>query len=81
MIRTWARAAKFGARKVTSRDGTILELKQDDLGTSFVITKKGEKAETLWTSKLENCHSLALSRDERYVAFICELNGVIVTAL
>jgi len=30
---------------------------------------------------MENCHSLGLSPDENYVAYICELNGVVVTRL
>jgi hypothetical protein len=44
-----------------------------------VITKKGASPETLWTSGMETCHSLALSPDEHSVAFQCETNGVLVT--
>ena len=61
-----------------TRGGTRIELRQQDLGTQFVITPKGSKSEVLWTTDLENCHGLALSPDDKYVAFVCELNGVIV---
>jgi Tol biopolymer transport system component len=77
-VRDWERHARFGPRVVTTRSGTTIELREEDLATRFVITSKGSQPETLWTSSMENCHSLALSPDDRYVAFICELNGVIV---
>jgi Tol biopolymer transport system component len=76
--RDWKRSARFDPRSITTRNGTKLELRQVDLGTQFVVTKKGWQPETRWSTELENCHSLALSPDDRYVAFICEQNGVIV---
>src|SRR6266550_561603 len=68
-VKAWARSNRTGVRKVVAKDGTSIELRQDDLSTRFVITKKGAAPETLWTSGMETCHSLALSPDERYVAF------------
>ena len=81
-VNVWAKGRRWGPRMIETRGGTVVELRQgDDLSTAFIITKKNSSPETLWKSELENCHSLALSPDERHVAFICELNGVIVTAL
>jgi len=80
-VRDWQRSARFEPRRIVARDGTTIELRQEDLGTAFIITKKGGQPETLWTSGMENCHSLALAPDEKSVAYICELNGVLVTGL
>src|SRR5258708_8292037 len=46
----------------------------------LVVTAKGARPETRWTSGLENCHSLFISPDEKHVAFIAELNGTVVMA-
>jgi hypothetical protein len=80
-VRTWEKTASAGPREVVAKDGTKAELLSEGLGTRFVITRKGAAPETLWTTSMENCHSLALSPDGRQVAYICELNGVIVTNL
>ena len=80
-VKAWARVGKTGQRKVVTKDGTSIELRQDNLSSRLVITKKGASPETLWTSGMEACHSLALSPDEHSVAFKCETNGVLVTAL
>ena len=77
-IRAWQETARFDPRRITTRTGVTVELAQEELGTVFRITKKGSKPEVLWSTSLENCHSLALSQDEKLVAFICELNGLIV---
>ncbi len=45
------------------------------------MTSKGREADILWKTGLENCHSLALSPDETLVAFLCELNGLVVFAV
>jgi hypothetical protein len=80
-VRNWQRSARFEPRRIVTRDGTTVELKLEELGTAFIITKKGGQPETLWTSGLENCYGLALTPDEKSVAYICEQNGVLVTRL
>jgi hypothetical protein len=80
-VETWERAGRAGPREVMTGTGTKVELLSEDLGTRFVITAKGSPPETLWRTGLENCHSLALSANEAQVAFLCELNGLIVTNL
>jgi hypothetical protein len=79
--RSWERAGKWAPRKIQARDGTVLELRQEELSTEFLITRKGARPESQWKSGMESCHSLVLSPDENYIAFICELNGVVVTRL
>jgi len=78
-VEKWKKSGTYGARKVVMPDGTTVELRQDELSTKLVVTKRDAKPKTLWTSGFENCHSLALSPDGHYVAYICELNGVVVT--
>jgi hypothetical protein len=80
-VNTWGKGHRWAPRKIETRGGTVVELRQEELSTVFVITRRGQSPQTLWRSGLENCHSLALAPDEKRVAFICETNGVIVTQL
>ncbi len=80
-VREWEKSARFEPRKVVTRDGTTVELRQEELGTAFVIERKGGPSETLWTTGMENCYGLALAPDDRSVAYVCEQNGIVVTAL
>jgi hypothetical protein len=80
-VRSWEKNAKFDPRRITTKTGTVVELDSEGVSTIFRITKRNGKPSVQWKTSLENCHSLALSPDETLVAYICELNGVIVTAL
>jgi len=80
-VRNWAKTRIAGPREVVAKDGTKAQLLSEELGTRLVITRHGTAPETLWTTSLENCHGLALSPDGQQVAYVCELNGVIVTNL
>ena len=76
------KVSKFNPREVTTRNGTKIELKETgDMSVSLILTIKGEKPKTLWTSGGENCHSLVLSPDEKYVAYLCEMNGLLIKKL
>jgi len=80
-IQLWKRTSKWRPRRMVTRSGLTIELRETDLGTSLRLARRGKKPEVIWTTDLENCHSLALSPDERYVAFLCELNGLAVMKL
>ena len=73
--------SKNGIRKVITKTGKEIELKLNGFSTSLIITEIKAQPTTLWTSGMENCHSLSLSPDEKYVAYICELNGLLVMKL
>jgi hypothetical protein len=73
--------SKFNPREVETKNGTKVELKVEGMTVSLVVTKKGGKAKKLWTSGGENCHSLVLSPDEKYVAYLCEMNGLLIMKL
>jgi len=77
-IKEFQANSKFQPREITTSDKTKIELKMKGFSVSLIVTKKEEKPVTLWTSELENCHSLALSPDEKYVAYLCELNGLFI---
>jgi hypothetical protein len=79
-IDKWNDKSQSNPREAVSKSGIKVQLtqQQEDLSTSFVISK-GSQKKTLWASGLENCYSPVLSPNEKYVAFICELNGVFVT--
>ncbi len=76
------KVSKFNPREVTAKNGTKIELKETgNMTVSLIVTKKGEQPKILWTSGGENCHSLVLSPDEKYVAYLCEMNGLLVMKL
>jgi len=70
--------SKFNAREVTTKDKTKIELRANGMSISLILTKDGGSEKILWTSGGENCHSLILSPNEKYVAYLCELNGLLV---
>ncbi len=72
------KVSKFNPRELKTKDGTKVELKMKEMSVSLVLTKKGEKPKILWTSGGENCHSLVLSPDENYVAYLCEMTGLLI---
>jgi Tol biopolymer transport system component len=73
----WIASAKVYPRKFVGATGT-LELKEKDMSTMLVITRKGRRAEQRWQSNMENCHSIVPSPDGKHIAFICEMNGVVL---
>lgn len=77
-VKDFKKVSEFQPREVTTSDGTKIELKMEGSSVSLVVTKKGKDSKTLWTSEGENCHSLTISPDENYVAYLCEMNGLLV---
>lgn len=77
-IKAWQKTARMFPRRAVTSKFTLIELQQTGMEVSLVITKMGEKPVTVWTTDAEDCHSLTLSPDQSYVAFICEANGVVV---
>lgn len=77
-LKRFLAVSPFNEREVTTKRGTKIELRYNsDFTVSFVITKDRIPM-VLWTSEGENCHSLTLSPDGKFVAFICELNGLMI---
>ena len=79
-VKKWKGKSQNNPREVVSKSGIKVQLTQhqEDLSTSFVLSRQS-RTRTLWATGFEACHSLVLSPNEKYVAFICELNGVFAT--
>lgn len=75
------KVSKYYPREAITKDGTKIELTMENLRVALIVTKKGESPKMLWRSGGENCHSLVLSPDENYVAYLCELNGLLIMKL
>jgi hypothetical protein len=71
----------YNPRLLTNSSGDKVELRLKNLSTSLIITRSNNEPEVLWKTALENCHSLSISPDENFVAFLCELNGLFVMKL
>ena len=69
---------KYDVRKILTSTGDKIELKLGGFSTSLILTKNGQNAKVIWKSSLENCHSLSLSPDEKFIAYLCELNGLFI---
>jgi hypothetical protein len=80
-VRAWTAGSKSQPRLVRTTSGLTIELRQEDLGTLLVVTPKNGSPDFLWATDMENCHSLALSPDEKHVAFISELSGIVVMSV
>jgi hypothetical protein len=80
-VEQWVKASKVKGRVIMTKVGTKIELREAGLGTALIVRKRGQRAEKIWTSDMENCYGLVPSPDEQYVAFICELNGVVIMRL
>ncbi len=65
---------KYDPRSVSTAKGDKIELvMESDFGVSLRINSK-----RIWKTSGDNCHSLSLSPDEKYVAFISESNGLML---
>lgn len=71
----------YGPREVITKSGTKIQLRQVGLSTQFVLNKTADSEKILWQTSMENCHSLSLSPDEKYVAYISESNGIMIYCL
>ncbi|GAA0873694.1 hypothetical protein GCM10009118_01020 [Wandonia haliotis] len=77
-IEAFMKVSELHPREVITSDGIKIELRMDGFQVALVVTKKGQKPEVLWKSEGENCHSLSVSPDEKYVAYLCEMNGLLI---
>lgn len=77
-LEEYKKATIYDPRKVTTKDGITLELKMTDSYTEFAIVDKNKKEKRLLQTGGDNCHSLSLSPNEKFVAFISEMNGLMV---
>jgi len=77
-IQKFMTSTLFKPREYVTLQGKKFQLKQKGMKTEFVITGKGDQPIVKWSSSFENCHSLTANKKEKFIAFICEQNGVFV---
>jgi len=78
-LKQWQQRATHGEREVKLPRGGSIQLRQHNLSTVLRVTDSKGKSRTVWATELENCGELSLSPDVHFVAYICELNGLIVS--
>lgn len=74
----WAARNPEDGRQVKTKSGTIITLEEATKGVSLRVHVPGGQPRVLWKTEAEDCHSLVLSPDQKWVAFVCEWNGVVV---
>jgi hypothetical protein len=68
---------KSGRDVVITESGLKIEMRHHEVSSSLVISK-GAHRSVIWESDLENCYGLTLSPNKLHVAYLCELNGILV---
>lgn len=76
LIDVYKTATQHEPRKITAANGDVFELRMTGFRTAFYQNNKRK-----WLSSGENCHSLSLSPDGKYLAYIAELNGLMIYAI
>ena len=77
---SWPKGYESRKRKhdmVTTASGLKVEMRHKGL-SSILVVLKGKQQAVIWESGLENCYGLVLSPDKTHVAYLCELNGILV---
>lgn len=77
-LKPFLAVSPFNEREVTTKRGTKIELRYNNDFTVSLVVTKNRIPTVLWTSEGENCHSPTLSPDGKFVAYICEMNGLMV---
>lgn len=73
--------SKNAGREVVTKDGKKIELKLQGFSSSLILTKNKLESKIMWSNDMENCHSLSLSPNEKYAAYICETSGLFLIKL
>jgi hypothetical protein len=78
-LKQWQRHSSHHERAVRLPAGGCVQLSTHELSTALEVTDSTGKTRRLWSSDVENCSAVSLSPDRRYIAYICELNGLMVS--
>lgn len=75
----WQAQSAHSERALRVPTGECIRFAHKDLATSLELTDTKGETRVLWRTNLENCRAISLSPDHRYLAYICELNGLVVS--
>ena len=76
----WGKHTQHATSELTTKSGFKVEIRRSGLSASLVVSR-GKNRLVIWNSDLENCGELSASPNDEYVAYTCELNGVLVMDL
>lgn len=62
---------------VSTQSGLRVKIRHHEMSSSLIVSK-GPRKFVIWESDLENCYGLTLSPDKLHVAYLCELNGILL---
>ena len=82
-VADWKKNENFGKSQVKLGDGRVLKFKpaKQGPGVAFTITDREGKSRQAFVSMNGAVHSMAVSPDEKYLAFISDQNGLVVYKL
>ena len=66
---------------IRTKAGKIYSLKRDGNGMALIAKGTNGGSRQLWFAGTEDCHSLSLSPDEKYLACLCEQSGLLLTSI
>lgn len=78
-VKQWQKQSTHVERVLRLPTGECVRLAQKELSTRLEITDVKGVSRVLWHTDLENCGGISLSPDKKYLAYICELNGIMVS--
>lgn len=80
-VEAYKKVTIYNPRKIVLRDSSYFELRMNWTSTSFIQGNQSGIEKTLWSTGGDNCHSLSLSPDGQFLAFISEGNGLMLYVL
>ncbi len=79
-VKSFERWQRRGERLLRLGSSEAFELQRQAGGTRLLYHGKDGTTKELWRTEKEDCRGLAASRDNRYVAYICE-TAVLITSV
>ena len=77
-VEHWNTATTYDPRQVRTQDGYTYALQMVGLSTQFIETDPAGNTKEIFRTEGENNHSLSLSPDQKFIAFIAEMNGLMI---
>ena len=78
-LERWQAQSAHSERALQVPTGECIRFAHKGLATSLEVTDAKGETRALWRTDLENCGAISLSPDHKYLAYICELNGLMVS--
>jgi len=81
----WAAAVEEESTLVRTAAGTTVEFiplgGAEGKGVILVVARADDNSQEIWRTRTKGCKGLMLSPNQRWVTFICRINGAVVMTL